>query len=481
MKKVLLFVFAVCTAFYSQAQLPSGSLAPNFTTTDITGVTHELYDYLSQGYSVVIDVSATWCGPCWNYHETGALETLHEEHGVANGGNVIVMFIEGDPTTTLDQLNGIGSTQGNWVAGVSHIISDDGDVADILEIGYFPTIYTVCPTGIITETGQLSAAQHWNFINTDACLIVPTNDGALLDYLGPQVTCASTEVVVELANLGTNTLTSATINVAGVTPAISFPWTGNLERFDSELVNVGTSTVTGPMVITLSTDDNTANNSVNGSALAPESTTQIRFDLKFDAWPEETSWEIRNENNQLIHSGGPYAGQADYSTLIVDRWLPSTGCYRIVLQDTYGDGMNGSQWGGTNQDGHCYVYSMENGASTLTLLNYNGSYGFDEVVAGANVNTVVSVSEINVASEVKLYPNPASDNATLSYTLTGQSEIRMELVNMLGERVINQYVGNQSAGTYTHQLDLSNVASGLYLMNLSIDGVNSTMRITVSK
>jgi hypothetical protein len=142
MKKGLLALFAACAALVSQAQLPSGSLAPDFTTTDINGNSHNLYDYLSQGYTVVIDVSATWCGPCWNYHNSGALETLHEEHGVENGGNVIVMFIEGDGQTTNADLNGTGgNTQGDWVTGTNYIIADDAAVANILETSYFPTIY----------------------------------------------------------------------------------------------------------------------------------------------------------------------------------------------------------------------------------------------------------------------------------------------------------------------------------------------------
>jgi hypothetical protein len=482
MKKGLLALFAVCAALVSQAQLPSGTLAPNFTTTDINGNTHTLYDYLNEGYTVVIDVSATWCGPCWNYHLSGALETLHEEHGVENGGNVIVMFIEGDGQTTSADLNGdTGSTQGDWVTGTEYIIADDAAAADILAISYFPTIYTVCPTGIITETGQISAAQHWNFINASACQTVPANDGAVLAFDGPGVTCTEADIAIELANLGTNNLTSATITVSGVTPPVSQNWSGNLERFTSEMVDLGTVNVTGPMVITISADDNANNNSINGSALAVSSTTQLRFDIKFDGWPEECSWRLLNENGAVVHQGGPYTTQADNSTLVFDRWVPSTGCYTVEVNDEYGDGLHGSQWGGGAQDGHFKVYSMNNGQVDSDIFIYNGNYDYEQVTAGANVNEVVSVSELNVSENVKVYPNPASDILTLTYTLGSNADVRYELVNMLGERVANEHVGSQSAGTYSLPIDLTEVASGFYLMNVSVDGVASTIRVTVSK
>ena len=57
----------------SYAQLPDGSTAPDFTVTDINGETYRLYDLLDSGYTVVIDLNATWCGPCWSYHEAGHL------------------------------------------------------------------------------------------------------------------------------------------------------------------------------------------------------------------------------------------------------------------------------------------------------------------------------------------------------------------------------------------------------------------------
>jgi hypothetical protein len=333
MKKLLFSAAMLLAGVSANAQLAPGSVAPNFTVTAYqswlatAGMTsngsYTLYDYLDQGYTVFLDVSATWCGPCWNYHLSGALEDLYAAHGPAGApgvsasttDDVMVIWIEGDGTTAdATMLDGSGAI-GNWIEPATGnqiqfpMANPASAAADLINndynINYFPTIYRICPNRIVTEVGQASAAALYSPVA--ACLPPAAfqNDPAFIGYTGTTSSCDDFTLSLTMQNLGFNALTSATISVTGIPTPITYNWTGNLATYATAQVNLGTITLSAPATATItitSNDDNSANSTltqplqhISSTITTAVNTTQ---DFSNSAFPY-ANWQVLNPDNGI--------------------------------------------------------------------------------------------------------------------------------------------------------------------------------------
>jgi hypothetical protein len=262
MKKFILRItclLVLLSPFRASAALPPGSLAPDWTYTDIAGNSHHLYDYLNAGLTVYLEVDVAWCPPSWSYCNTHALRDLYTDHGptgmsgVSAGttNDVMVFMIETDGTTTLANLNGIGpssDTQGDWVSETPFpIILLSSGIAGSFNatygISYWPTIYMICPDRSIKEVGQIPAATLYS--ERSECAMMSYSDDAEIQsfYTAPDLGCDSALTSFSIVNIGSNTLTSAviTFEVDGVLQQTT-GWTGSLPTY-------GNAPITGIKVI----------------------------------------------------------------------------------------------------------------------------------------------------------------------------------------------------------------------------------------
>ena len=366
MKKLLLTIITLLSLNNSYAQLPNGSVAPDWTLTDLNGTSHNLYTYLNNGYTVFIDFSAVWCPPCWSYHQSGALENLYIDHGPAGAPNVsptttddvMVFFIEGD-AGTLAQLNGGSGSQGDWVTGTPYPIiptyagSNSTQVTSDYQIGYWPTIYMVCPDKLITESG--TSSNPYSLVST--CLPPATyNNDATFSYTGETVTCEgdlTPEIMIQ--NYGLLNLTSLSIEVKvnGTSQSVT-PWLGNLATYamdnvtlptliglaNNDLVTIEVSLPNGVA------DQDPSNNptiSFNTSLAIQNTNINVTVNITTDAYGSETTWDLKNSTGQTIISGGPYN---DLSAAGTTTQTPTTTtlsgqeCHTFTIYDSYGDGIN---------------------------------------------------------------------------------------------------------------------------------------------
>ena len=523
MKKVLLIaVVALLSLNNIKAQLPDGSLAPNFTLTDLNGTSHDLHSLLDQGYTVFLDFSAIWCPPCWGYHTGGALEDLYMNHGPAGYPNVsanttddvMVFFIEGDGGT-LDELNGGAGSQGDWVTGTPYPIlptypgSNSDQVTSDYQIGYWPTVYQVCPDRIVTECGQ--SANPYSLVSACPAPASNDNDARTFDYAGETLSCDGDLIPeIMIQNYGLTYLTSLTIEVSvNGTIVSSTPWSGSLTTYGTENITLPTLTGLNPNdAVTINTtypngtaDADPSNNptaSFNVSFVVIQNVnTFVTVEIVTDQYGAETTWEIKDANGTNVLSGGPYNNLSASGTTPqapMSGNLNTNECYTFTIYDSYGDGINTAQYGlgsfsVTDGSGTVVVsggvFSSEDGADFKTgsqggpVASWNcdaldgcidpgtGTGQYSSITdCDAACNNTTDVSE--VISNLSIYPNPVKDVLTIEGSYNS-----IEIVNLFGKVVLSS--GSQE------EIDVSSLSDGVYFTNIKTKNAITVKKITIAK
>ena len=86
----------------------------------------------------------------------------------------------------------------------------------------------------------------------------------------------------------------------------------------------------------------------------------------------------------------------------------------------------------------------------------------------------------NEKVDFSIYPNPIKENATVNINLSESSNVRLDIVNVLGEISLSKFQ-KMNAGNNFINIDVSKLTSGVYFAHLSANGKTVTTKITVTK
>jgi len=480
MKSNLLIAIVVLLSFNNaQAQLANGSIAPDFTLVDLNGTSHTLYDYLDDGKTVFLDFSAVWCPPCWGYHTSGALEDLYINHGptglpnvsATTTNDVMVFFIEGDGSSVA-QLNGGSGSQGDWVTGTPYpIICTDGNpnntaVANAYAIGYWPTVYQVCPDRLLSECGQ--TASPYSLVTS--CLPPPSYDIDARSFMSNSAAtgCSSMTPEITIQNYGFDNLSEVKIDVSlnGVLQYSSIfnqVWSNSTNSYQPlnlqtyEMADALLNPVTGLSNNDVITIDVSMPNGVVDSDPTNNQTITFIVDLGFDnaywdgdlsitvAGGPQNSWYLKHVSSNTIIASG-YGGVTG-----VTNSLPLTfnDCY--ALQSINGSGL---------------AYTVTDAMGQVILDGSASSVeDFDNFSTGNEVWTVGFEEQISYLS---IYPNPANEVLIIDGNYTSAT-----IYDVFGKVILTT--------DYQNTIDVAALSNGIYFININTENTITVKKITVAK
>ncbi|NQV02708.1 MAG: C10 family peptidase, partial [Bacteroidia bacterium] len=92
----------------------------------------------------------------------------------------------------------------------------------------------------------------------------------------------------------------------------------------------------------------------------------------------------------------------------------------------------------------------------------------------ANYTIVVGTEESEAVEHLYVYPNPVTSYLNVHFEATGIRQVKMELLSLTGRTIYSETIGT-FGNKIEEQLDLSDIANGIYVLRLSSEkGVSNT-------
>lgn len=157
----------------------------------------------------------------------------------------------------------------------------------------------------------------------------------------------------------------------------------------------------------------------------------------------------------------------------------SEGCEDnyVPLYAFYGGGFSST----TNPRASFVPHANEWATTEISLASYanTGALRIKFVSYSKGINTFyldnINILESSSTFTATVFPNPTSDLINIKMTFDGTKKIDYVLYNMLGQLILK--AEDQNVYSYTKQMDLSSLASGVYLLQISDGGKKHVYKI----
>jgi len=204
--------------------------------------------------------------------------------------------------------------------------------------------------------------------------------------------------------------------------------------------------------------------------------------------------ELVNNNTLFVPPGELNWIHTDDLLTVDDESGPSELVYTLVTAPEFGSLRRGGTllWAGKTftqlSIDNLAMYYEHDGANdnttdsfTFTVSDPDGGWlGTPTFNIEIDENTVVSVENQELQNAVLVYPNPADDQLNIHFQNAFNSAVSLVLYNIHGQQVLTRKLDASTANADL-QLNTSNLANGLYL--LQIEGAEGTIvkKVTIQK
>jgi len=313
-----------------------------------------------------------------------------------------------------------------------------------------------CDSGV-TTVDQFPSAQTF-----------PNDAGVTVTDLLKESCDGTVNPTINIINNGTNILTSATIEYQfNSEPETTVSWTGNLAQGESDVVATPNFTATSSnntLNVSLSlpngvTDQNSNDNAVCYQFIKYEVFTtnqnELNLTINTDDFGNETTWEVTDESDIVIASGGPYTNNSTNNETIS---VSNDQCYSFTIFDSFGDGIC---CGFGNGD-----YTLETDEQVEIVSG--GEFGSSETTS-FRIEENLSIKDFD-ESNIRIYPNPTS--SIINIEVPGKSQYNYSLYTISGKKMMNGMFNTNNT-----QINTNALSSGVYILQITNGNKNISKKV----
>ena len=159
----------------------------------------------------------------------------------------------------------------------------------------------------------------------------------------------------------------------------------------------------------------------------------MNLNLDLDCWGSEVSWQITDDNNTVIWQvpENTYPDVQPSGTTVNEVVCLENGCYDFTINDTYGDGMYGSQYTGCSVNGNFSMMDQWNTNTFFSMTAPNANFGIAETHSFC-----VTTNSIDITNESGLIisPNPSEGKFKINADELSQ-KLDIQIMDVSGKTV----------------------------------------------
>ena len=113
--------------------------------------------------------------------------------------------------------------------------------------------------------------------------------------------------------------------------------------------------------------------------------------------------------------------------------------------------------------------SASNSDNVLVKFKYTTGGGNNFYLDDIQIDgMIVGIEEKRVSGDINLYPNPANSDAILEFELEKNENVNVEIFNIQGKKINEQYLGQMDAGKHQLKLNIRDIPKGVFFVKVHI-------------